>query len=75
MELKRNGLLTIDGIPKEHFAGLKPTPDLIDPVIVKCHPRRASLTLECTRFRTVPEIRGCHVLVHGVWVERPPPLH
>ena len=66
---------TVDGEPAEDIACFAAALDLIDPLIIKRHPRWPSLVIPVARLRGIPEIPRVHVLEEFDKVCRPTALH
>ena len=66
---------TVNGEPEEHSARLEATLNLINPLVIERHPRRAALALPVARLRGFPEVRCVHILDELDRVQSPAALH
>jgi len=63
-------MFTVKGNPGESGAGTETTSNLVNPGVVKLHPRRLGLT-KLARLNILPEIVTLEVLPRLDWVDGP----
>jgi hypothetical protein len=65
---------TVDGVPEEYRACFEASLNLVDPLIVECHPCGPVLTTLPTGLSILPEIISVKVPPCLDWVEMPSPF-
>ena len=66
-----NSRRTVEWIPGKHGACLESTTNLLNPLVIECHPHGPLVVRDVARLGRLPEVFGLKILVEGNRVWRP----